>query len=593
MPNCCSLWIAATVVLLGCASPASLAQQQGQYRSKILMTPGGVMDKGAELSVEELERQINSIDTAYGKSSAGRHLARHYVEQGEYGKAIDYYQVALAAEGLSDIANREMLRELAQVYLLSQDYAAAAKTLERALQIDLVPEATDYLLLAQSRHRLGQYVAVVSTLDRIQEQGLSLNAAQMRQALALYYRAGAYAQCERLLRQLLQLEPDEPQHWHLLASVYLQQDKKRQALDQLALAWEKSVPFTERDILLLADLQAVNKNPYGAAELLAAAMGQQKVEASGANYRKLFEFWFQAREKEKAGIALAKAARLSGDTELYLYLARLQMEQRAWQPMHQTMVAACAEQLQDKYVGRANLLLGISQLKLGDEPGARRSFINASMIGGATGQAGQWLQYMEAEPATRAELRRIVGLCYGSEDKRAEIGAISSTHAGAQEAADDQTPTQAQAAVQLKTVASQRLFYMENDLPLAELAEKIQGLAIKMNIALVRSGGGADGPLQIISPAPGGEASKLQLALPVKGSPGGGGRFKLRRAEALNCAYLVHSGAMEALPAVLENFEQAIAVAGHQVTGERRFIFNNPKGGARGNVEIEIQIGLQ
>jgi tetratricopeptide (TPR) repeat protein len=593
MPGSCSLWIAATVVLLGCASQASLAQQQGQYRSKILMTPGGVMDKGAELSVEELERQINSIDTAYGKSSAGRHLARHYVEQGEYGKAIDYYQVALAAEGLSDIANREMLRELAQVYLLSQDYAAAAKTLEQALQIDLVPEATDYLLLAQSRHRLGQYVAVVSTLDRIQEQGLTLNAAQMRQALALYYRAGAYAQCERLLRQLLQLEPDEPQHWHLLASVYLQQDKKRQALDQLALAWEKSVPFTERDILLLADLQAVNKNPYGAAELLAAAMGQQKVEASGANYRKLFEFWFQAREKEKAGIALAKAARLSGDTELYLYLARLQMEQRAWQPMHQTMVAACAEQLQDKYVGRANLLLGISQLKLGDEQGARRSFINASMIGGATGQAGQWLQYMEAEPATSAELKRIVGLCYGSEDKRAEIGAISSTHAGAQEAAEDQTPGQTQAAVQLKTVASQRLFYMENDLPLAEFAEKMQGLAIKMNIALVRSGGGADGPLQIISPAPGGEASTLQLALPVKGSPGGGGRFKLRRAEALNCAYLVHSGTMEALPGVLENFEQAIAVAGHQVTGERRFIFNNPKGGARGNVEIEIQIGLQ
>ena len=38
------------------------------------------MDKGAELSIEELEKQIGSIQQPYAKSSAGRHLARHYVE---------------------------------------------------------------------------------------------------------------------------------------------------------------------------------------------------------------------------------------------------------------------------------------------------------------------------------------------------------------------------------------------------------------------------------------------------------------------------------------------------------------------------------
>ncbi len=67
-------------VMLMCFSQAGLAEQQGQYRSKVLITPGGEMDKGAELSIEELEKQISSIQQPYAKSSAGRHLARHYVE---------------------------------------------------------------------------------------------------------------------------------------------------------------------------------------------------------------------------------------------------------------------------------------------------------------------------------------------------------------------------------------------------------------------------------------------------------------------------------------------------------------------------------
>ena len=59
-----------------------------QYRSKILVTPEGELGKGAELSIEELEKQIGSIQAPYARSSAGRHLARHYLEQGEYDKAL-------------------------------------------------------------------------------------------------------------------------------------------------------------------------------------------------------------------------------------------------------------------------------------------------------------------------------------------------------------------------------------------------------------------------------------------------------------------------------------------------------------------------
>ncbi len=403
--------------------PVAGMAQEGQYRSKILLTPNeGDWSRGAGLSIDELEQQLGSIQEAYAKSSAGRHLARHYVERKEYDKAIDYYRQALAAEGLSNVANREMLRELSQVYLLKKDYTAAAQALQQLLAIDLVPEITDFLLSARAQHHLGRYAEVVATLDGIQKAGLAMDESQMRQALALYYHAGAFAQCEVLLARLLESQPDDAQSWHLLASVYLQQNKKQQALDQLALARDKQVPFSERDILLLASLHAANNNPYGAAEVLENALSAKEIAQDATTYRRLFEFWLQAREQEKAGQALQQAARLSGDIELYLYLAQLQMEQQAYEAMHQTMLGACAKQLPEKYVGRANLLLGVSQLKLGDEAGARRSFINATLIGGVNAQAGQWLRFMNGPPATEDETRRIVGICHGPNDKRLEPG---------------------------------------------------------------------------------------------------------------------------------------------------------------------------
>jgi tetratricopeptide (TPR) repeat protein len=560
----------------------SLQAGAQQYRSKILITPEGEISKGAELSIDELEQQIGSIESPYAKSSAGRHLARHYVQQKEYDKAIEFYRTALAAEGLSAVANREMLRELAQVYLLKEDYSGAVQTLESALRLDLVPEVNDYLLLAQAHYRLGKYVAVVVALDQIKANGLTMNTVQMRQALALYYRAGAYAQCEQLLLQLIELEPNNPENWHQLASVYLQQDKKRQALDQLTLAREKAVPFSEADILLLADLQAVNQNPYGAAEILQQALAQQEIEANGRHYRKLFEFWFLSREQEKATAALKDAARLTGDIELYLYLAQLQMDNREWRAMYQTMVDACAKELPDKYVGRANLLLGISQLKLGDEVAARRSFINATLIVGVNVKADQWLNFMNAEPATKAESRRIVSICYGSVDKKVRPGGIGAAADTVQTAEQD---------IQVKTVLAMRLFYSEHDIPLAELAQKVRSLMTRMGVSLVKSGGSIDGPVQIISGAQGAAEGELQLALPARGAPRAGGRYRVRSTSAFKAAYLVQTGSGEELVRAWLRFAEAVQVAGYELTGERRLVMS--QGGSVDKPAIELQLGIE
>ena len=568
--------------------------EEGQYRSRILLTPQGEWAKESELSVEELERQMGSLEDAYARSSAGRHLARNYVARKEYDKAIAWYREALLAEGLSAVANREMLRELAQIYLLKKDYAAAAQALQQVQALQLVPEVADYLLLARAQHHLGRYVEVVAALDSLRAAQLPLDAEQLRQAAALYYHAGAYPQSEGLLRRLLEAQPDEPQYWHMLVSTLLQQNKQKPALDQLALAREKQVPFSARDVLLLANLHAANNDPYGAAQVLAQALASAEVPATGAHYRSLFEFWLRARETDKARLALQQAARLSDDPELSFYLAQLQLEQEDFRGMHQTMLTACASTLPDRHVGRANLLLGISQLKLGDAEGARRSLINATLVGKVNVEAGQWLAYMQAAPATEEESRRIVGICAGERDQQVDPGSgpLAATATAAAPASPDTAEAPGDFAI--RTIPALRLFYLPYTAPLDQLGQNLRPTAIRLNVGLVKSGGSVDGPLQLIftgNLAEPGSGVSVEVGVPARGTVTGSGSFRLRTTKPFRCAVRSFTGEGEALRAALAELATSVLAANHGLSGEARIVI--PQGSGEPLPTVELQLGIE
>ena len=573
------------LVFLCCVlGPFALAQEQGQYRSRIMLDPLGEMGKGSEMSVAELEKQINSIEDPYAKSSAGRFLARHYVQQKDYTSAIAYYQEALQLGGLADVANREMLRELAQVYLLAENYSQAAATLQRALDIDLVPDPRDFLLLAQAHYRLGDYVAVVAALDGIQDNGLKLNLEQMRQALALYYRAGAFEQSEGILTQLLKIDPGNPEVWHQLASVYLQQNKQKQALDHLTLALEKRVPFTDAELLLLIDLQAINGNPFGAATILENAITQGVIPPNAANQRKLFELWLQARERDKARTALTRAAQVGGDTELYLYLAQLQLESEEWVAVQATLLEACEDPLEDRFVSRANLLLGISLLKQGREAEARRALINATLVGGANAQAAEWLRFMEAEPASESELRRVRGPCYGSEGKKDSLEIVSAAEVPLEQAESAAPDLKQNAApLAIKTVTQQRFFTSEHSESIDELLPQVPALATRLNVSLVKAAGTSDGPLQVLA-IPG---EKLRLAIPIRGSAQAKGRYRIYNAQAYKCVWMIVSADESISSDILDRFAERIRAVGYETTGEYRLVMQQGK-----VPSIELQIAI-
>lgn len=574
----CPMWtklirggLTSFLTLLVLHAALASAQNQGQYRSRILLDPLDNMGRGTEIPTAELEAQIDSIEAPYARASAHRFLARHAAGEGNTAAAIAFYLEALSDEGLSEVANREMRRELARLYLLDENHAEAARVLQRVLNTSLQAEPTDFLLLAQAHYRRGDYIAMISALDGLSERGLPLNSSQLRQVLALYYRVGAYSQCEGVLRKLLEREPENPDNWHQLAHIFLKQNDTKSALDQLALAMQKKVPFTSQQRSLLIDLQAANGNPHGAATMLAEAINSGILPGDEINQRKLFEFWLQAKEHQQARIALQAAAESSGDTELYLYLAQLQMDEELWPAMTATVLAACSQRLRDLYVSRANLLLGVGLYKQGKLREARAAFINATLVGGAQAEAAEWLQFIGAEPATDRELLQVRGPCFGTKGKNSDLGTVSAEtieqNATQPDSVANASPSAVgESALDINTAAQRRYFMLPvKQQSIAELMPELGSIGTRMHLNLVKAGGTADGPLTIIA-SPSGE---MAVALPIRGTPQASGRYRVITVEPFKHAAFELPG-VRALPGAVGNFHNQLRTAGYQPTGETR-----------------------
>jgi len=321
-----------------------------QYRSKVYLDPDKKLTKSVTLSLKELEKQFSGFTDAYNISSAGHHIANNYLQQGEYKKAADYFEKSLAAEGLSDVINQQISLQLAKVYLLLKDNQQALATLNRVkkLLINIPFELT--ILTAQAQLGMSDYLGVSETLEAVFQQREQMNQSQLKQLLALYYKSSHYELSIKVLHQLIQHHSDVVVYWLQLTSIYITQGQYKSALDQLALARQKKLFFRESDILLLADLYLINKAPEQGAMILQQALDKNELQDNAENQNKLFNYWLQARENNLAMLAAEKSLQHSPDTELTLSLASLQMENKLWEKMNNTLLKSCQEVLADKYV---------------------------------------------------------------------------------------------------------------------------------------------------------------------------------------------------------------------------------------------------
>lgn len=579
-------WLRGFAISLLLINLATLALADA-YRSRELAPPTQEQINAANISVEELELRFNSIDDDYSKASTARYLARHYLQKKQYAKAEKYYQASLLEQGLSDYAKQDILAELAQVQMLQQDYPAVLQALDQRAALG-GKDDNDLLMLKAIAYLHTQQVSkAIQLADTLQQQEKQPSASFLQQLLFIYFSGKAYQQAAMIQQQYLAQMPNDIEAWKLLTHIYLQLKAYDKATNALSIAWIKGLRLQREDILQLAELYAVNDAPYSAARLLAEAIAKQQINADVAVLERQIRYWLLAREKQQAADSLKALVKLQPSIEHYLQLAQLQMQAKQWQAMRQSVLDACGIALPDEYVGKANLLLGISEFHLNNIAAARYALINATLIGGVIDEANAWLAFIDAQAPQEQETQNFHGVCTPKWARTKQLAITSKASAKPAEIGKVQ--------YQIKRNQAKTLFVGEYTLAVAELEKKLLPLVMQMGMAIAKNRGRISGSLYFLFPEiieEDAEVIHFQMAFPISKKPDMTGRYKIVEDQEFTMAVMLFDGDPVGIKEAWKAFAKQLLADGVQMTGEARQVVIDGEKATKERVKMELQLGI-
>ncbi len=189
--------------------------------------------------------------------------------------------------------------------------------------------------------------------------------------------------------------PKNKEYWKQLSNIYYLLNDDKRSLAVLELAYIKGLLSKEKEIINLANLYAYMHLSYKAVNLLEKAMDDGRITANKNNLKLLSDCYFRAKELEKAGMVLTRAADLSNDPELYLRIGQMQVEQENWPDAIQSIEKAIMIGGL-KQPGNAYLLQGIAFYEHEKYGKAMVAFERAKKDKKTAEQALKWIDFLSS-----------------------------------------------------------------------------------------------------------------------------------------------------------------------------------------------------
>ncbi len=343
-----------------------------------------------------LEQLLPAIDDiAFEKAVVLESIASVYTMQGRYEKAADAMNQCIDTHALPENRKQRALIKLAQIYIKLERYKLAAQIMEPWITAAEKIDANDYILMAQVFTHLKHFRKALSYTKKAVAATNNPKESWYQLMLALNYELGNLPATTVILKHLIRKHPKK-QYWEQLTSVYQQMKKFNKAVSVKELAYQSGYLTTPKEIIELTKLFLYIDAPYKAARILEKEINQNNIKQTSTNYELLANAWTQAKEFQKATMALEHAARLSNKGELYVRLGRLYIEEENWSKAHTALLDGFKKgQIND--LGNAYVLLGIISHELQLRTQAENSFTKAKQYKKTQKTAEEWLAYLHLE----------------------------------------------------------------------------------------------------------------------------------------------------------------------------------------------------
>jgi tetratricopeptide (TPR) repeat protein len=320
-----------------------------------------------------------------------------YLESGRerYEPALEYFEKCLAEDALPAGGQISTRYNVAQLYLATEQYEKAARTLEKWFGEVEKPNSMAYYMLAVCYYQLEQVEKALVPAKQAVDLSDQPKEAWLQLLVGLYFEARQYENAVQPLEVLLSVNPKKT-YWTQLSNLYAHLGKEKRSLAVMQLAYGQGFLESGRELRQLAQLYLYHQLPYRAGRVLEEGLAAKTIEQDVHAYEMLANSWLLAREYDKSISPLERAAELSPEGNLYARLGQVHLDREGWSEATDALTKALEKgKLDDP--GNTNLLIGIAYYHQKQTERARRHFVVATSDESTRESADKWLQLLERE----------------------------------------------------------------------------------------------------------------------------------------------------------------------------------------------------
>ncbi len=359
----------------------------------------------AQLAKLAKETDLNNIEKAYLWNFQGSIC----LNEDKLNCALNNFKkVANIQDGISIGFQNQMLYQVAQVLFLQEKYREALTYAQRWFRTQEDPSADAYMLIGQAHYQLKEYNKALPNVQKGIEKYEALGSIPKEGWLNLLsniYREKK--QYRKMLPPVKQLVKHYPKKNYLLSLGYIFNELDDiESMSALYLAmYDKGLLKSESELNTVASLMMNQDNPYKAATIMEKGFNDGVFKKTLKNYRVYSQALYASREYEKALQPLSQAARLSKDGKLDDQLGQAYINLNQWANAEKALRSALRKgKLRD--AGQTTISLGLVQFELKQPKKAIDTFNSALRFEKSASAANNWINYVKAEMAREAELKK-------------------------------------------------------------------------------------------------------------------------------------------------------------------------------------------
>jgi len=375
--------------------PASVWKNEGNFKA-VQETWELVADENYAEAEAEFQELMGKIKDPFERSQAMFGLAQAQMAQEKFDPALKLYEQIVNMDVLQNKPHFDAMFQIAQLYYMRERYDDALRWVDRWVQESCEERVEAHELKASIYATQDEYRLALESIDKAIELSDEPKETRYQLKLAMHYELKELPETRDVLEFMIERWPEKKQYWVQLSSIQITLKNDEEALAVLALAHRKGMMDKETDWMQLYNLYGFLGIPYKAAEVLQQGIEKDIVSKTKQNWEQLGNAWYAAQELDQAIVALTNAAELSEDGKIAMQVAYILVDKEDWEAARNALETAIDKGgLSETETGNMYVLLGMSELNLGNRDTARQAFMEARKFPKARQSAQQWINHLD------------------------------------------------------------------------------------------------------------------------------------------------------------------------------------------------------